>query len=116
MIFNLYKNLKDIVMDTHTLLDGVVHNGKEYLGEVFIQDSSGRLWKVKVRYTGHRQRYLKISSQSNTSREIRASADNYKPEEYLQITPNEWESFYRLANNERDFYGCVQSILDRLVK
>ncbi len=115
MIHDLYK-LAKVALKAHTVLEDVVYNGKEYLGEVFIQDSYGCLWKVKVRYTGNRKRYLKISSQSSASRKIRASADNYKPGEYLHMTPKEWENFYRLANNDQEVYRCVQSTLDRLVR
>ncbi|MBH8551694.1 hypothetical protein I8751_04745 [Nostocaceae cyanobacterium CENA357] len=116
MLFDFYKLAKEVALDTHALLNRVRHDGKDYLGEVFVQDSYGCLWKIKVRYTGNRKRYLKISSQSGKSRHIRASADNHKPGEYLQIAPNEWESFYRLANNEQQFYKCTQNILDRLVR
>ena len=66
MIHDLYEIAK-VARLTHKLLDDVVYKGKEYLGEVFTQDSYGCLWKVKVRYTGNRKRYLKISSQSSAS-------------------------------------------------
>lgn len=100
------------------LWNEIWHGGKEDLGEVLIQDSSSRLWKVKVRFTGYRKRYLKIKLESNGSRKIRASADNYKPEEYLRITPDEWHVFALLAKdeNDRELYACARSILDRLVR
>ncbi|MFB2880476.1 hypothetical protein [Floridanema aerugineum] len=94
------------------------HGGKEDFGSVLIQDSNSRLWKVKVRFTGYRKRYLKIKLESHGSLKIRASADNYKPGEYLRITPDEWHVFALLAkdNNERELYACARSIIDRLVR
>lgn len=100
------------------LWNEIWHGGKEDLGSVLIQDSSCHLWKVKVRFTGYRKRYLKIKLESNGSRKIRASADNYKPGEYLRITPDEWHIFALLAkdNNDPKLYACAQNILDRLVR
>lgn len=51
MIHDLYK-LAKVALEAHTLLDDVVYNGKEYLGEVFIQDSYDCLWKIKGRNFG----------------------------------------------------------------
>lgn len=103
---------------TTELWNEIWHGGKDYLGEAKIQDSSGRLWEVKVRYTGNRGRYLKIKSKSNESQKMRASADNYKPSEYLRITPDEWEAFLLLTkdSNDRELYACGKSILDRLFR
>jgi hypothetical protein len=94
------------------------HGGKDFLGEVNIQDSSGCFWEVKIRNTGHRGRYLKLKSKSGSKGKMRASADNYKPEEYLSITPDEWEVFFLLANDSKDrkLYVGAKSILDRLVR
>lgn len=111
-IFEIYNMGKD----AYKSLKDLQHNGKEYLGEVLVQGSSGLLWEVQVRWTGNRGRYLKIKSKSNESQKMRASADNYKLGEYLRITPDEWEVFYRLANNEQEFYDRAQRILDKLVR
>ena len=99
------------------LWNEIWHGRKDYLGSVMLQDSSSRLWKVKVRFTGYRRRYLKIRLVSNTSRKLRASADGYKPGEYLCITPNEWQVFACLAEGKHDseLHACAQSILSRLV-
>lgn len=117
-------NPSDVVMlyklakGSEAIWNELCHGGKEDLGEANIQDSSSCLWEVKVRKTGYRGRYLKIKSKTGSSRKMRASADNYKPGEYLSITPDEWEVFYLLADNGNDIklYTCAKIILDRLVR
>ena len=99
------------------LWNEIWHGGKDYLGSVMLQDSSSRLWKVKVWFTGYRGRYLKIRLMSDSSRKLRASVDGYKRGEYLCVTPNEWQIFVRLAEGRHDseLHACAQSILSRLV-
>ncbi|MBD2358871.1 hypothetical protein H6G41_30460 [Tolypothrix sp. FACHB-123] len=38
----------------------VMHGGKDYYGDVDVQDSSRNLWCIRVRRTGDRGKYLKI--------------------------------------------------------
>jgi hypothetical protein len=104
--------------DASKLWNQIWHGGKDCLGELKIQDSSGCLWEIKVRYTGYRGRYLKLQSKSNDKRKIRASADNYKIGEYISITPTEWEVFLLLVKDSKDkeIYTCAKNILDRLIK
>lgn len=113
-IFDLYKGTKEIGNGVDKLFNEIFHDGKDYLGEVFVQDNNGRLWEIKVRYTGDRGRYLKIKSKSSGSKKIRATADSYK--DYLRITPNEWEIFYRLAGSQNDqqLYNEAKQVLNRL--
>ncbi|WP_334907455.1 hypothetical protein [Nostoc sp.] len=73
--------------------------------------TANREWKVKVRRTGNRGRYLKISSYPDYKQSLRASADKYKS--YLQITSDEWEVFYRTAKGLKD--SRARAILDKLV-
>lgn len=113
-IVQLYKLSKDAA----GLWNEIWHGGKDYLGETKIQDSSGCLWEIKVRYTGNRGRYLKIKSKSDSNQKMRASADNYKPGEYTSITPDEWEVFLLLIKDskDRELYAGAKTILDRLVR
>jgi hypothetical protein len=111
MILDLYKLGKEIAQDANKLFDNVRHNGQHDLGETVLRDSRNREWKVKVRRTGNRGRYLKIYSYPDYKKKLRASADQYKS--YLQITPNEWEMFYRAARGLED--SRVTSVLDKLV-
>lgn len=99
------------------LWNEIHHGGKDDVGSVFMDDSSMSLWEVKVRITGNRGRYLKIKSKPNESREFRASADGYKPEKYLPITPDEWSVFAHLTKSKNDpkLYANAQTILNRLV-
>jgi hypothetical protein len=57
--------------DASKLWNEIWYGGKDYLGELKIQDSSGCLWEIKVRYTGYRGRYLKLKYKSNDQRKIR---------------------------------------------
>lgn len=111
MILDLYLLGKEIAQDASKLFDYTRHSGKHYLGETVLCDSSNRKWKVKVRRTGNRGRYLKISSYPDYKQSLRASADEYKS--YLQITSDEWEVFYRTAGGLTD--SRATAILDKLV-
>jgi len=95
MISDLYLLGKEIAQDANQLLNNTRHSVKHDLGETVLCDSSNREWKVKVRRTANRGRYLKISSYPDHKQRLRASADKYKS--YLQITSDEWEVFYRTA-------------------
>lgn len=98
------------------LFDNVVHGGKDRVGEVKIRDSSYCLWEVKVRETGKRGRYLKISSKLSDE-EILASAEGYKPGKYMSITQDEWTVFALCTENDNpQLISCAQNILDRLVR
>lgn len=113
-IFGLYKGAKELSNGVDKFFNGIFHDGKDYLGEVFVQDNKGRLCEIKIRCTGDRGRYLKIISKSGSSKKVRATADCYK--DYLRITPNEWEIFYRLAAepNNQQLYDEAKRILTRL--
>lgn len=99
------------------LWNEVWHGGKDYMDSVILQDSSSRLWKIKVRFTGYRGRYLKIRLMSDNSRKLRASADGYKQGKYLCVKPNEWQVFACLAEGRynSELHEWAQSILSRLV-
>lgn len=58
--FEIYKIGKEITFIFDNICNELMHDGKRYLGEVIVQDSSGCLCEIKVRWTGDRGRYLKI--------------------------------------------------------
>ena len=98
------------------LYEKLLHGGKDRVGEVLIRDSRYHLWEVKVRETGKRGRYLKITSELNGD-EILASAVNYKIEKYLSITSEEWEVFAICTQDDNEnIHKCAQDILNRLVR
>lgn len=98
------------------LVDNIAHGGKDRVGEVLIRDSSYCLWKIKVRITGNRGRYLKIKSKLD-GQELRASTEGYKPGKYLSITDDEWTVFALCTeNDDPQLHACAQSILDRLLR
>ncbi|MUG91708.1 hypothetical protein F7734_04105 [Scytonema sp. UIC 10036] len=104
-------NILDIYNLGCKLVEDTRHKPKQYLGEVVIYDNKNCRWKIKLRSTGTRGRYLKLSSQN--CKELRASADGYKS--YLQMTSSEWEVLYRLAHGVEDVQGRAQQILNRLI-
>ncbi|MDZ8050714.1 MAG: hypothetical protein RMX68_021030 [Aulosira sp. ZfuVER01] len=108
MIFDIYKLTKEIIKDTNEIFG---HSHKDDLGETVLRDSHNREWKVKVRYSSKRGRYLKIYSYPDGKKKLRASADQYKY--YLRITPDEWEWFCRAAEGLQN--SQVTAVLDRLV-
>ncbi|BAY31587.1 hypothetical protein NIES2107_34480 [Nostoc carneum NIES-2107] len=108
MIFDLYKLGKKIAKDANHLFG---HSGKDDLGETILCDSHNRKWKVKVRSSNKRGRYLKIYSYPDGKKKLRASAEQYKY--YLRITFDEWELFYRSATGLKD--SRITAVLDRLV-
>ncbi|MEM7592349.1 MAG: hypothetical protein AAF383_12645 [Cyanobacteria bacterium P01_A01_bin.83] len=113
-ILDLYKLGKEISQDAH-YESNHGHKNKQYLGELVLTDVNEHPWKVKVRYTKKRGRYLKISSQIDSSQKMRASADGYKA--YTQITPEEWEIFNRLSGlkDQQQLHNRARQILNKLL-
>ena len=93
-ILDLYKLGKEISRDVHESIDSG-HKKKQYLGEIVISDINIHPWKIKLRCTKKRGRYLKIASQIDESQKIRVSADGYK--HYIQITSEEWDIFHKVC-------------------
>jgi hypothetical protein len=93
------------------------NDGKEYISEASIKNSSGHIFKVKVCFNCARQRYLQIKLASNESRKILAGVDNYQPGEYLAISRDEWHIFFLLTNfkHDSDLYAYAEKIVNRLV-
>ncbi|MBW4562624.1 MAG: hypothetical protein KME32_16025 [Mojavia pulchra JT2-VF2] len=114
-IFDIFKDVKDFGTEFDKAFNFVMHDSKDYYGEVDVQDSSGTLWRIRVRRTGDRGRYLKINSKTNSSRQIRATADGYK--DYVQITPDEWDMFRLLVGNPNhvELYLNAKKVLSRIV-
>lgn len=113
-ISDLYKLGKEVSQDAHELIhDG--HKNKQYLGEIIITDINKHPWKIKVRYTKNRGRYLKISSQLDSNSKMRVSADGYK--NYTQISGEEWEIFNRLSGlkSQQQLYDRAKQILNKLL-
>lgn len=80
----------------------VLHRGKQNFGQVTVRDDSFQVWEVSIRKTGDRGRYLRFELVGESSKSFRASADGYKPEEYLPITVTEWNVFAAVAANQTD--------------
>lgn len=110
---DLYRDGKQIIQIGSTIIDKIQHNGKDYVGEFSIRDNKYIEWKVKVRQTGNRGRYLKFESKTHDVK-FRASADGYRPEKYAQITPTEWEYCAAYALGDQSYQSQVKSLLNRL--
>lgn len=89
-------------------------SSKKDIGEFFIIDSRSRDWKVKVREKKSRGRYLKLECKS-AKREIRASANGYKPEKYARISLKEWIVCADYALGNESDPSQVESILSRFI-
>ncbi len=105
------------------LWDAIKHGGKERIGSVRLSTGDDRAWKVRVRRSGKRGRYLKINSKDGSGLEIRATADQYRPDEYRCITPEEWTVLALFAEGRSDWQGrrddgdlatCAQDIITRI--
>jgi len=101
----------------YQLWNEMQNDGKEYISEASIKNSSGHIFKVKVCFNCARQRYLQINLPSNQSRKILAGVDNYQPGEYLAISRDEWHIFFLLTNFKHDseLYAYAEKIVNRLV-
>jgi hypothetical protein len=101
----------------------IAHNGKDKVGSVLLRDHQMRLWKVRVRRTGHRERYLKFDPENHDAQKFRASADSDKPHGYQSISEAEWMVFALFAEGgsdwegrveDADLHASVKTVLDRL--
>jgi len=96
------------------IYNDLVHSGKEDLGKFYLQDSNYRTWKVKVRTTGNRGRYLKVKCKT-LGMKRKVSADGYKPGKYLQIASEEWIAFAVYAETQDSrLLPCIGQVLNRL--
>ncbi len=100
------------------------HDTKDRVGSVRMTDSRGRRWKVRVRHTGKRGSYLKLTTLTGPEREIRASAEAYKPGLYAPVTREEWVAFALFAEGDDNWGGrtgdpelfaAVTTVFERLV-
>ena len=83
------------------------HDGKDNIGSVRVRDMHGCLWKVRVRNSGKRGRYLKLKPKGHAADKFRASCDGYKPDEYRAISENDWLGFMYFAEGYNDWEGRV---------
>ena len=100
------------------------HDTKDRVGSVRMTDAAGRRWKVRVRHTGKRGSYLKLTTVTGPEREIRASAEGYKPGLYAPVTREEWVAFALFAEGDDNWGGrsgdpallaAVTTVFERLV-
>ncbi|AFY65886.1 hypothetical protein GEI7407_1392 [Geitlerinema sp. PCC 7407] len=98
-----------------SIYEDLVHSGKKELGEFYLKDGNYITWKIKVRVTGNRGRYLKLKSNLSDDT-IRVSADGYKPSKYLQMRLEEWMAFAAyVKTRDSRLKSCLEDVLDRLV-
>jgi len=101
----------------HAAADGQV-------GTVLLRDSARRQWGVDVRRDG-RGRYLQLRPIGIDIERFRASADGYKPAEWLPIAPLDWTGFALLSagthgpgghDEDEELVVQVRRLLDRMVR
>lgn len=113
--YELYKDAKSLIKLSGKIHESLKHpDGIDYVGEFRVRDFNSREWKIKVRETGNRGRYLKLKAKVG-DREVRASADNYKPGKYARITPQEWSLCVEYATGDETKHSQVLTIVNRLV-
>lgn len=113
--FEPYKDVKSAFKMSAKIYGAMKHpDGKDCVGEFRVRDNTSREWKIKVRATGNRGKYLKLKSKVG-SREIRASANGYKPEKYARITPQEWSACAEYALGDESKRSEVMITLTRLI-
>ena len=130
-LMRLYRGGKKVIQPGKRTLkfgkdfyDKIAHDGKDKVGSILLRDHQMRLWKVRVRRKGHRERYLKFDPKNHDAHEFRASADSYKPDGYQSISEPEWMVFALFAEGDSDWEGrvedtdlhaTVKAVLNRLV-
>jgi hypothetical protein len=67
------------------------------LGTARIRDSARREWLVEPRRDRARGRYVVVSPAHGDLEPFRASADGYRPDSHLPLTPDQWTVLARLA-------------------
>lgn len=97
---------------------------RQQVGSVEIRDSARRQWAVDVR-RDHRGRYLQLRPMGVDIERFRASADGWRPEEWLPISAPEWTAFALFAAGAHDGQGhredgelalAIPRLLDRMVR
>ena len=94
------------------------------LGTARIRDSARREWLVEPRRDDERGRYVVVSPAHGDLEPFRASADGYRPDTHLPVTPDEWTVLARLAacrdgEGDRDADAlrvAAFRLLDRMVR
>ena len=122
-VYGAYKSGKSVYKGAKGVYDKVRHSGKDKFGSFRIHDSAGRSWKVRVRVTGKRGPYLRLTAKDGSDRELKASASGYKPHEYVPITIEDWRDCALFADGRSDWsgditnaqlYNRVRALVDRL--
>jgi hypothetical protein len=67
------------------------------LGAARVRDSANRRWMVEAHRDGERGRILVVSPVHGDNEPFRASADGYRGDTYLPISPAEWSLLALLA-------------------
>lgn len=117
-----YANGKPLAPGAGALWAGAAGNGQ--IGTVTLRDSARRQWSVDVR-RDERGRYLQLRPMGIDIERFRASADGYRPDEWLPIADVEWAILALFAGGAHGPEGHVEDeelavqarrILDRMVR
>jgi hypothetical protein len=94
------------------------------VGTLLLRDSARRQWGVDVRRDG-RGRFLQLRPIGIDIERFRASADGYRPSEWLPIAPLDWTAFALVAagppvpegqDADEELAVQVRRLLDRMVR
>lgn len=83
---------------------------RKKIATYYMGDTLGLVWRVKVRRTTKRGRYVRVEPVGLKGPCIRASVDAYQPERYLPVDPATWEAlaFHSPDSNDWRVFVDVQ--------
>jgi hypothetical protein len=119
-----HRSRKALAAEPARLWQAVHDPRPKQIGSVQMRDSARRQWAVDVR-RDHRGRYLQVRPIGVDIERFRASADGWRPDEWLPIPAQEWTAFALFAAGAHDGSGhredgelalAVPRLLDRMVR
>jgi len=119
-----HQNGKGLAEGARARWDAAQSPAAGQLGTVMVRDSARRQWGVDVRRDG-RGRYLQLRPIGIDIERLRASADGYRPAEWLPIAPLDWTAFALVAagphgpegqEEDEELAVQVRRLLDRMVR
>jgi hypothetical protein len=119
-----HRNGKPLAEGARALWAAAQAPGDRWLGTALLRDAARRQWGVDVRRDG-RGRYLQLRPIGIDIERFRASADGYKPAEWLPVAPLHWTAFALFAGGahggeghaeDEELFVQVRRLLDRMVR
>ena len=108
------KVIEGVIGSFENSYHSLLHGGKKEYGSVYLRDSRGVAWKVKVRWRGDRGHYLKFKPvNKGESEKFRAAVGRKhfeKPWKYRELAPDEWKVFALCTMGDANWNGLPSDI------